>query len=249
MSLLPSPLQNHLLAALPAAEFDPLAANLQLVPMQLGDVLYEPGEQLQHAYFPTTSIVSLHYVIESGASAEIAGVGNEGVVGISLFMGGDTTPSSAVVQTAGHGYRLPRQFLKTQFNLAGPLQRLLLRYTQALITQMAQTAVCNRHHSIEQQLCRWLLVTLDRVPSGQLVMTQELVASMLGVRREGITEAAGRLQQAGVIRYRRGHIAVLDRTGLEERSCECYGVVKAEIDRLLADFPRGDPLRATSSRS
>ena len=186
--------------------------------MQLGEILYDPGEQLQYAYFPTTAIVSLHYVIESGASAEIAGVGNEGVVGISLFMGGDTTPSSAVVQTAGHAYRLPREVLKSEFERGGPLQRLLLRYTQALITQMAQTAVCNRHHSIEQQLCRWLLVTLDRVPSGQLVMTQELVASMLGVRREGITEAAGRLQQAGVIRYRRGHIAVLDRTGLEERS-------------------------------
>jgi CRP-like cAMP-binding protein len=249
MTSLPSPQQNHLLAALSAAELDPLAAQLQRVPMQLGEILYEPGEQLQYAYFPTTAIVSLHYVIESGASAEIAGVGNEGVVGISLFMGGDTTPSSAVVQTAGHAYRLPRSLLKSQFNRAGPLQRLLLRYTQALITQMAQTAVCNRHHSIEQQLCRWLLVTLDRVPSGQLVMTQELVASMLGVRREGITEAAGRLQQAGVIRYRRGHIAVLDRTGLEGRSCECYGVVKAEINRLLTDFPRGDPFRATSPRS
>ena len=246
MSLLPSPQQNHLLAALPTAAFDPLAAHLQRVPMQLGEALYEPGEQLLYAYFPTTAIVSLHYVIESGASAEIAGVGNEGVVGISLFMGGDTTPSSAVVQTAGHAYRLPRHLLKVEFDRGGPLQRLLLRYTQALITQMAQTAVCNRHHSIEQQLCRWLLVTLDRVPSGQLVMTQELVARMLGVRREGITEAAGKLQQAGVIRYRRGHIAVLDRTGLEGRSCECYGVVRTEIDRLLTDFPRGDPLRATS---
>jgi CRP-like cAMP-binding protein len=249
MSSLPSPQQNHLLAALSAAELDPLLAHLQLVPMQLGEILYDPGEQLQYAYFPTTAIVSLHYVIESGASAEIAGVGNEGVVGISLFMGGDTTPSSAVVQTAGHAYRLPRQVLKSEFERGGPLQRLLLRYTQALITQMAQTAVCNRHHSIEQQLCRWLLVTLDRVPSGQLVMTQELVASMLGVRREGITEAAGRLQQAGVIRYRRGHIAVLDRTGLELRSCECYGVVKAEIDRLLTDVPPCGPLRATSPRS
>jgi len=248
MSPLPSPLQNHLLAALPVAEFDSLTALLQLVPIQLGEIIYEPGEQLQYAYFPTTAIMSLHYVIESGASAEIAGVGNEGVVGISLFMGGDTTPSSAVVQTAGHAYRLPRHVLKHEFDRGGPLQRLLLRYTQALITQMAQTAVCNRHHSIEQQLCRWLLVTLDRVPSGQLVMTQELVASMLGVRREGITEAAGKLQQAGVIRYRRGHIAVLDRTGLEGRSCECYGVVKAEIDRLLTDFPRGDPFRSTSPR-
>jgi CRP-like cAMP-binding protein len=208
--------------------------------MQLGEILYEPGEQLQHAYFPTTAIVSLHYVTESGASAEIAGVGNEGVVGISLFMGGDTTPSSAVVQTAGHAYRLPRQFLQRQPDCGAPLQRLLLRYTQALIAQIGQTAACNRHHSIEQQLCRWLLVTLDRVPSGQLVMTQELVASMLGVRREGITEAAGRLQQAGFIRYRRGHIAVLDRTGLEGRSCECYGVVKAELNRLLA-APRPIP--------
>ena len=249
MSLLASPQQNHLLAALPATEFDALAPHLQRVPMQLGETLYEPGEQLQYAYFPTTAIVSLHYVTESGASAEIAGVGNEGVVGISLFMGGDTTPSSAVVQTAGHAYRLPRHLLKHEFDRGGPLQRLLLRYTQALITQMAQTAVCNRHHSIEQQLCRWLLVTLDRVPSGQLVMTQELVATMLGVRREGITEAAGRLQQAGVIRYRRGHIAVLDRTGLEGRSCECYAVVKAEIDRLLTDFPRRDPFQATTSRS
>ena len=249
MSPLETPKQNHLLAALPAAEFDPLAAHLQRIPMQVGEILYEPDEQLQYAYFPTTAIVSLHYVIESGASAEIAGVGNEGVVGISLFMGGDTTPSSAVVQTAGHAYRLPRHLLKNEFDRGGPLQRLLLRYTQALITQMAQTAVCNRHHSIEQQLCRWLLVTLERVPSGQLVMTQELVASMLGVRREGITEAAGKLQQAGVIRYRRGHIAVLDRVGLERRSCECYGVVKAEIDRLLTDFPRGDPFRATSLRS
>ena len=248
MSSHPSPKQNHLLAALSAAEFDPLATHLQRVPMQLGEILYDPDEQLQYACFPTTAIVSLHYVIESGASAEIAGVGNEGVVGISLFMGGDTTPSSAVVQTAGHAYRLPRHLLKSEFERGGPLQRLLLRYTQALITQMAQTAVCNRHHSIEQQLCRWLLATLDRVPSGQLVMTQELVASMLGVRREGITEAAGRLQQAGVIRYRRGHISVLDRTGLEGRSCECYGVVKAEIDRLLTDFPRGDPFRATATR-
>ena len=249
MSSLAAPNLNHLLAALPAVELDRLAAHLQPVSMQLGDILYEPGEQLQYAYFPTTAIVSLHYVIESGVSAEIAGVGNEGVVGISLFMGGDTTPSSAVVQTAGHAYGLPRHFLKREFDRGGPLQRLLLRYTQALITQMAQTAVCNRHHSIEQQLCRWLLVTLDRVPSGQLVMTQELVASMLGVRRESITEAAGKLQQAHVIRYRRGHIAVLDRTGLEGRSCECYGVVKAEIDRLLTDFPRGDPFQATFPRS
>src|SRR5438477_1839286 len=230
-----SPNQNHLLAALPAAEFARLAAHLELVPMRLGDMLYEPGQQLQHAYFPTTSIVSLHYVMESGASSETAGVGNEGVVGISLFMGGDTTPSSAVVKTAGQAYRLPRRSLMEEFNRGGAMQSLLLRYTQALITQMTQTAVCNRHHSVEQQLCRWLLQTLDRIPSGELLMTQELVASMLGVRREGITEAAGSLQEAGFIRYRRGHIAVLDRRGLETRSCECYAVVKKEIGRLLSD--------------
>ena len=203
--------------------------------MPLGEMLYESGEQLQHAYFPTTSIVSLHYVMESGASAETAGVGNEGVVGISLFMGGETTPSSAVVQTAGHGYRLESRVLKQEFDRAGLMQRLLLRYTQALMTQMFQTAACNRHHSVEQQLCRWLLLTLDRVPSRELVMTQELVASMLGVRREGITEAAGKLQHAGFIRYRRGHIAVLERSGLETRVCECYAVVKKELGRLLSD--------------
>ena len=230
-----SPNQNHLLAALPAAEFERLAAQLELVSLPLGEMLYEPGEQLQHAYFPTSAIVSLHYVMESGASAESAGVGNEGVVGISLFMGGDTTPSSAVVQTAGHAYRLRTQVLKQEFNRAGSLQRLLLRYTQALITQVTQTAVCNRHHSVEQQLCRWLLLTLDRVSTRELVMTQELIASMLGVRREGITEAAGKLQQAGYIRYRRGHIAVLERAGLEARACECYAVVKKEMGRLLAD--------------
>jgi CRP-like cAMP-binding protein len=235
MSLPHSPKQNHLLAALPAGEFERLAGHLQLVPMPLGEILYEPGGQMQHAYFPTTAIVSLHYVTESGASAEIAGVGNEGVVGISLFMGGQTTPSSAVVQTAGHAYRLARHLLKQEFDRAGPVLQLLLRYTQALITQMTQTAVCNRHHSVEQQLCRWLLMTLDRVPSGQLVMTQELVARMLGVRREGITEAAGKLQHAGLIRYRRGHIAVLERAGLEARTCECYAVVKSELGRLLSD--------------
>ena len=230
-----SPNKNHLLAALPTLEFERLAAHLELVPMLLGQLLYEPGEQLQHAYFPTTAIVSLHYVTESGASAAIAGVGNEGVVGISLFMGGDTTPSSAVVQTAGHAYRLERRLLKEEFDRAGLLQRLLLRYTQALITQMTQTAVCNRHHSVEQQLCRWLLMTLDRLPTNELIMTQELVANMLGVRREGITEAAGKLQHAGFIRYRRGHIAVLDRSGLETRACECYAVVKKELNRLLSD--------------
>ena len=237
-----SPNQNHLLAALPKAEFDRLAPHLELVPMRLGEILYEPGGQLQHAYFPTTSIVSLHYVIESGASAEIAGVGNEGVVGISLFMGGNTTPSSAVVQTAGHGYRIERRRLKEEFDRAGATLRLLLRYTQALITQMTQTAVCNRHHSVEQQLCRWLLVTLDRVPTGELVMTQELVASMLGVRREGITEAAGRLRDEGIIGYRRGHISVLKRAGLENSACECYGVVKVEFDRLMSDLPRVETL-------
>ncbi len=227
--------QNQLLAALPAAAFERLAGYLERVPMRLGEMLYEPGEQLQHAYFPVSSIVSLHYVMETGASASVAGVGNEGMVGISLFMGGDTTPSSAVVQTAGVAYRLERRWLKQEFERSGALQHLLLRYTQALMTQMTQTAVCNRHHSVEQQLCRWLLVTLDRIPSGEIVMTQELVAGMLGVRREGITEAAGRLQDAGVIRYRRGHIAVLERAGLETRVCECYAVVRKEFGRLLSD--------------
>jgi CRP-like cAMP-binding protein len=227
--------QNHLLAALPPADLARLAPHLELVPMPLGEVLYEPGQQMLHAYFPTTCIVSMQYVMESGASAESAGVGNEGVVGISLFMGGDSTSSSAVVQTAGHAYRLARRVLEQEFKAAGALQRLLLRYTQALIAQISQTAVCNRHHSIEQQLCRWLLVTLDRIPSGQFVMTQELVASMLGVRREGITQAAGNLQQAGFIRYRRGQMAVLKRAGLENLSCECYAVVKTELHRLLSD--------------
>jgi len=230
-----SPNQNQLLAALPTEEFERLAAHLELIPMRLGDTLYEPGGQLQHVYFPTTAIVSLLYVFESGASAEIASVGNEGMLGIALFMGGNTTPSSAVVQTAGHGYRLPGKLLKEEFGRGGPMQHLLLRYTQALLTQMCQTAACNRHHSIEQQLCRWLLLTLDRLPSNELVMTQELVASALGVRREGITEAAGNLQRAGVIRYRRGHISVLHRAGLETRSCECYAVVRKELTRLLAD--------------
>jgi CRP-like cAMP-binding protein len=239
-----NPSQNHLLAAMPAEEFGRLSSHLELVPMLLGHVLYEPGVQMQHAYFPTSAIVSLHYVMESGASAESAGVGNEGVVGISLFMGGNTTPSSAVVQTAGHGYRLPGRLLKQEFARGGMVQGLLLRYTQALITQMFQTAACNRHHSVEQQLCRWLLLTLDRMPSGELVMTQELVASMLGVRREGITQAAGSLQDAGYIRYRRGHISILDRPGLETRSCECYAVVKKEIDRLLSDVRHREGLVA-----
>lgn len=239
MPLLHSPNQNQLLAQLlaasPAAEFERLAPNLQLVPMPLGEILYESSAKQNHAYFPTTAIVSLHYVTESGASSEFAGVGCEGVVGVSLFMGGHTTPSAAVVQTAGHAYRLERNVLQQEFERGGALQNLLLRYTQALMTQMCQIAVCNRHHSVEQQLCRWLLGTVDRIPSGELVMTQELVAGMLGVRREGVTEAAGRLQQSGYIRYRRGHISVLDRAGLESRSCECYGVVKKEFSRLLSD--------------
>jgi CRP-like cAMP-binding protein len=230
-----NPNQNHLLAALPAAEFERLAPHLELVEMRLGDVLYESGGQLQHVYFPTTAILSLHYVMENGSSSEIAGVGNEGVLGISLFMGGNTTPSRAVVQTGGQGYRLKEQIMLQEFNRAGPTQQLMLRYTQALITQMSQTAACNRHHSLVQQLCRWLLLTLDRLPTNELIMTQELVASMLGVRREGVTEAAGKLQQAGVIRYRRGHITVLDRSGLESQVCECYAVVKKEFARLLPD--------------
>lgn len=235
--LLPhSPNQNRLLAAMPTAEFERLAPRLELVPMLLGEMLYEPGGQLQHAYFPISAVVSLHYVMESGASSETAGVGNEGVIGISLFMGGNTTPSSAVVQIAGHAYRLERHFLQKEFDRAGIMQRLLLRYTQALITQVTQTAACNRHHSIEQRLCRWLLLTLDRVPSSEVIMTHELVASMLGVRREGITEAAGNLQRAGIIRYRRGHIAVLERSGLEAHTCECYAVVKKELRRLLPDL-------------
>jgi CRP-like cAMP-binding protein len=227
--------QNHLLAALPSAEFKFLAPNLELVDLPLGEMIYEPGVQLQYAYFPTTSIVSLHYVMESGSSAESAGVGNEGMVGISLFMGGGTTSSSAVVQIAGEAYRLERRILKQEFDRGGLLQKLLLRYTQALMTQMSQTAACNRHHSVEQQLCRWLLLTSDRMPTNDLVITQEWVAGMLGVRREGITEAAGNLQRAGLINYRRGHISVLDRAGLEKRVCECYAVVKTEMNRLLPD--------------
>ena len=205
--------------------------------MPLGEVLYESGGRLQHVYFPTTSIVSLLYVMENGASAEIAVVGNEGMLGISLFMGGETTPSRAVVQSAGYGYRLKAQLLKQEFERGGPMLHLLLRYTQALITQMAQTAVCNRHHSLEQQLCRWLLLSLDRLPTNELTMTQELIANMLGVRREGVTEAAGNLQRAGLISYSRGHITVLDRPKLEQAVCECYAVVKKEYDRLLEDIP------------
>lgn len=227
------PRQNRLLAALPAAEFERLASRLELIQMPLGHVLYESGTQLSHVYFPTTAIVSLLYVTDDGASAEIAVVGHEGIVGVSLFMGGETTPSRAVVQSAGHAYRLKGQLLKDEFYRAGPMQRLLLRYTQALLTQMAQTAVCNRHHSLDQQLCRWLLLSLDRLSSNQLVMTQELIANMLGVRREGVTEAAGKLQSAGLITYSRGRITVLDRPGLESLVCECYQVVKKEFDRLL----------------
>src|SRR5580765_7334127 len=227
------PRQNHLLAALPAGDYERLVPHLELIPLKLGEVLYEPGVQLRYVYFPTTSIVSLLYVMEDGASAEIAIVGNEGILGISLFMGGETTPSRAVVQSAGYGYRLKAQLLKDEFQRFGPMLHLLLRYTQALITQMAQTAVCNRHHSVDQQLCRWLLLSLDRLASNELTMTQELIANMLGVRREGVTEAAGKLQDAGLISYRRGRITVLDRPGLEARSCECYEVVKKELDRLL----------------
>jgi len=233
-----NPLQNHLLAALPRAEFERLLPHLELVPMPLGKALYEPGGRLSHVYFPTTAIISLLYVLENGASAEIAVVGNEGILGISLFMGGETTPNRAVVQSAGYGYRLKAQLLKDEFNRAGPMLHLLLRYTQALITQMTQTAVCNRHHSVEQQLCRWLLLSLDRLPSDTLVMTQELIANMLGVRREGVTEAAGHLQRAGLISYSRGRIQVLNRSGLERAACECYGVVKREFDGLLSDTPR-----------
>ncbi|MEO8506676.1 MAG: Crp/Fnr family transcriptional regulator [Betaproteobacteria bacterium] len=241
MSTPHSPFENHLLAAFPVAAFERVAPHLELVPMPLGEALYESGARLEHVYFPTTSIVSLLYVLEDGASAEIAVVGNEGILGIALFMGGETTPSRAVVQSAGFGYRLQSQLLKREFNRAGPVLRLLLRYTQALITQMTQTAVCNRHHSVEQQLCRWLLLSLDRLSSDSLTMTQELIANMLGVRREGVTEAAGNLQRAGLIRYSRGRIEILDRRGLEARSCECYGVVKKEFDRLLRDIPLGDP--------
>ena len=211
--------------------------------MRLGDALYEPGGRLRHVYFPTTSIVSLLYVMEDGASAEIAVVGNEGILGIALFMGGETTPSRAVVQSAGHGYRLRAQVLKREFNRNGAMMHLLLRYTQALITQMAQTAVCNRHHTVEQQLCRWLLLSLDRLSTQELTMTQELIANMLGVRREGVTEAAGTLQRAGVIRYSRGRITVLNRQRLEREVCECYAVVKKEFDRLLSDIPLANPGR------
>jgi CRP-like cAMP-binding protein len=233
-----NPHQNHLLDALPVSDYERVASHLELVPLRLGDVLYESGVKLRHVYFPTTCIISLLYVMEDGASAEIAVVGNEGILGISLFMGGNTTPSRAIVQSAGHAFRLKADLLKDEFERHGPTMHLLLRYTQALITQMAQTAVCNRHHSVDQQLCRWLLLSLDRLPSNELNMTQELMANMLGVRREGVTEAAGKLQADGLIQYSRGRIKVLDRPRLEARVCECYDVVRRETARLL---PEGAP--------
>ena len=235
MNLDNDPRQNRLLAALPETEWARWMPMLEPIDMSLGKVLYESGRKLSHVYFPITAIVSLLYVLENGASAEIAVVGKEGLVGVSLFMGGDTTPSRAVVQSAGQGFRLRADLLLQEFNRSVPVLHLLLRYTQALITQMAQTAVCNRHHSLDQQLCRWLLLSLDRQEGSELVITQELIANMLGVRREGVTEAAGHLQRDGLIKYQRGHITVLDRPGLLQRTCECYGVVKAEYDRLLPD--------------
>lgn len=228
----PEPTQNKILAALPTSVQQRLFPCLEETPMPLGKVLYESGDKMRHVYFPTDCIVSLLYVMESGASAEISVVGNEGLIGISLFMGGESTCSRAVVQSSGTGYRMPAQGMIDEFNRTGDLMSLVLRYTQSLITQMAQTAVCNRHHTIDQQLCRWLLLSLDRLRTNHLTMTQELIANMLGVRREGVTEAAGRLQKLGVIAYRRGHIEVLDRHRLEELSCECYAVVKRETDRL-----------------
>ncbi len=227
------PRSNHMLNALSDTDWQRWKPLVEAVDMPLGQVLYESGGTLEHVYFPTTAIVSLLYVMENGASAEIAVVGNEGLVGISLFMGGESTPSRAVVQSAGRGYRVPAQTIKDEFDKSHAVMHLLLRYTQALITQMAQTAVCNRHHSLDQQLCRWLLLSLDRLSGNELLMTQELIANMLGVRREGVTEAALKLQQAGLIRYARGRIQVLDRPGLEKRTCECYEVVRKEYARLL----------------
>jgi CRP-like cAMP-binding protein len=237
VALTADPMGNQLLATLPEAELARWLPQLEAVDLQLGKVLYESGIRLSHVYFPTTAIVSLLSVMADGASAELAVVGHEGLVGISLFMGGDSTPSRAVVQSAGQGFRLKAHLLLLEFNRAGPVMHLLLRYTQALITQMAQTAVCNRHHSLEEQLCRWLLLSLDRLPSNEVMMTQELIANMLGVRREGVTEAAGHLKALGLITYQRGHITVFDRPALERRSCECYGVVKKEYDRLLPATP------------
>jgi CRP-like cAMP-binding protein len=232
------PQHNHLLAALSTQTFERLEVDLELVTLPLGQSLYESGDALRHVYFPTDSIVSLLYVMENGASAEISVVGNEGLVGIAVFMGGESTPSRAIVQSAGHAYRLPGQRLKDEFNRHGELLLLMLRYTQALITQMAQTAVCNRHHTIDQQLCRWLLLSLDRLQSDQVRMTQELIANMLGVRREGVTDAAGKLQRLGIIEYSRGHIKVVDRARLEALSCECYEVVRKETERLLPYLPQ-----------
>jgi CRP-like cAMP-binding protein len=225
--------ENYLLSVLPSAEREYLYSQLELVHMPLGQVLYESGDKLRYAYFPTTSIVSLLYVMENGSSAEIAVVGNDGIVGLSILMGGGSMPNRAVVQSAGYGYRIPTSLIQTEFNRNGPVLRLLLRYTQALITQMSQTAVCNRHHSIDQQLCRWLLLSIDRLPTNKLEMTQELIGNMLGVRREGVTKAAGKLHKAGLINYKRGHIVVLNRAGLEERVCECYRVVRDEVVRIL----------------
>ncbi len=232
-----APQQNHLLGALTIEVQDRLFPHLELVTMSLGKVLYESGDALRHVYFPVDCIVSLLYVMEDGGSAEISVVGNEGLIGVALFMGGESTPSRAIVQSAGNAYRLLGQRLKDEFSRHGDLLLLMLRYTQSLITQMAQTAVCNRHHSVDQQLCRWLLLSLDRLPNNKLIMTQELIANMLGVRREGVTEAAGKLQKLGVIEYSRGHITVLNRTKLESLSCECYAVVKKETDRLLHYMP------------
>lgn len=237
MASLLDPRQNGLLAALPPTEWQRWQPYLEPVMLKLGHAVYEPGDTMAHVYFPTTAIVSLLYVLDNGASAEIAVVGNEGVVGISLFMGGESTVSRAVVQSAGACFRLKAELLKSEFSRAGPVTHVLLRYTQALITQMAQTAVCNRHHTLDQQLCRWLLLSLDRLRDNDLVMTQQLIANMLGVRREGVTESARKLQNAGLIRYSRGHITVLDRAGLERSTCECYAVVKREYDRLLPERP------------
>lgn len=238
MALPPDPSQNLLLASLSQADRERLSEHLGLVPMRLGEMLHETGERVQYAYFPTTSVASLHHVMASGASSEFAGVGHEGMVGVGLFMGGDIATNSAIVQTAGHAYRLRKDLLRQEFDRGGLLQRLLLRYTHALSTQIGVSTVCGRFHSVEQQLCRWLLLTLDRLPTTELVMTQELVANILGVRRESITQAAGKLQNAGFIQYRRGHISVLDRSGLETRSCECYAMIRNELNLLLADAQR-----------
>jgi CRP-like cAMP-binding protein len=238
------PEHNQLLAALPSDVQQRLFPHLEAIPLPLGMVLYESGDTLRHVYFPTNSIISLLYVMENGASAEISVVGNEGLVGLALFMGGESTPSRAIVQSAGHAFRLPARWVREEFDRHSELLLLMLRYTQALITQMAQTAVCNRHHTIDQQLCRWLLLSLDRLTSNHLTMTQELIANMLGVRREGVTEVAGKLQRLGVIQYHRGHITVLDRPRLEQLSCECYAVVKKETDRLM---PYSKTVSATKS--